>query len=195
MKKQFRIAFMMLLSFTMLTGIVYPMFVTLVARGIFPHQAGGSLVRRDERIIGSALIGQAFREPKYFWGRPSATSAHPYNAGASNGANLGPTNPALRDTVKQRIEALRAADPENHDPIPVDLVTTSASGLDPHISPAAAYFQVKRVARMRGLDGARVRALVDAYVENPIWGFLGERRVNVLRLNLALDDLAKGNAS
>mgnify|MGYP000284704143 CR=1 FL=1 len=195
MKKQFRIALVMLVGFTILTGIVYPAFVTLAARGIFPNQSRGSLIRQNEKFVGSELIGQPFQDPKYFWGRPSATPTYPYNASASNAANVGPTNPALQDAVKQRIEVLHAVDPDNHDSIPVDLVTTSASGLDPHISPAAAYFQVARVARLRGLDVARVRALVDTHIQTPIWGFLGERRVNVLRLNLALDELAKAQAS
>lgn len=192
MKEILRPAALLLLLFSILVGIMYPAFVTLVATTVFPQQAHGSMVRRDNRIVGSDLIGQPFDDPGYFWGRPSATSPHPYNAAASTGSNLGPTNPSLRVAVERRIDALRAVDPDNHNPIPIDLVTSSASGLDPDISPAAAYFQVARVARLRQLDPARVRALVDAHVEGPALWLLGERRVNVLRLNLALDELTKG---
>jgi potassium-transporting ATPase KdpC subunit len=184
-----RPAAVFLAMFTVLTGIVYPALVTAFAQAAFPERANGSLVRQGARIVGSELIGQPFDDPRYFWGRPSATAPHPYNAAASGGSNLGPTNPALRDAVSARIAALRAADPESGAAIPVDLVTAPASGLDPHVSPAAAYFQVARVARARGLDEARVRSLVDAHVERRMLGLLGEARVNVLRLNLALDDL------
>lgn len=172
---------------SILTGVVYPLAVTGAAQALFPAQAAGSLVLRDGKPVGSALIGQNFSEPKHFWGRPSATSPTPYNASASSGSNLGPLNPALTDAVKARIEALRAADPGNTPPVPVDLVTASASGLDPHISPAAAHYQVARVARARQLPAERVQAVVDGLVEKPLLGFLGEAQVNVLRLNLALE--------
>jgi potassium-transporting ATPase KdpC subunit len=179
----------LLAIFTILTGVLYPAFVTAVAQAAFPGRANGSLIRDGDRSVGSELIGQPFDDPRYFWGRPSATAPYPYNAAASTGSNLGPTNPALRDAVSARIAAVRAADPGNQDPIPVDLVTTSASGLDPHISQAAAYFQVARVARVRSLDETRVRSLVDAHVERRALHVLGEPRVNVLRLNLALDQV------
>lgn len=172
---------------SILTGVVYPLAVTGAAQALFPAQAAGSLVLRDGKPVGSALIGQNFAEPKHFWGRPSATSPTPYNASASSGSNQGPLNPALTDGVKGRIEALRAADPGNTAPVPVDLVTASASGLDPHISPAAAHYQVARVARARQLSTERVQALVDGLVQKPLLGFLGEAQVNVLRLNLALE--------
>jgi len=172
---------------SILTGVVYPLAVTGAAQALFPAQAAGSLVLRDGKPVGSALIGQNFAEPKHFWGRPSATSPTPYNASASSGSNLGPLNPALTDAVKARIEALRKADPGNTAPVPVDLVTASASGLDPHISPAAAHYQVARVARARQLSAERVQAVVDGLVEKPLLGFLGEAQVNVLRLNLALE--------
>ena len=172
---------------SVLTGIAYPLVVTGVARTVFPDQAAGSLVLRNGQAVGSALIGQAFTDPGHFWGRPSATAPMPYNAAASGGANLGPLNPALTDAVKGRIEALRAADPGNTAPVPVDLVTTSASGLDPDITPAAAYYQAGRVARARKLPPERVAALVAQHTEQPLGGFLGEARVNVLALNLALD--------
>jgi K+-transporting ATPase ATPase C chain len=172
---------------TLLTGVVYPLVVTVVAQTVFPSQANGSLVIRAGAVAGSSLIGQPFDDPKYFWSRPSATAPFAYNAAASSGSNLGPTNPALTDAVKARVDALRAADPDNHAPIPADLVTASGSGLDPHVSPAAAHWQVGRVARARGLDPATVDALVTRNTEGRQWGFLGEERVNVLALNLALD--------
>ena len=172
---------------SILTGVVYPLAVTGVAQVLFPEQAAGSLVLRDGKPVGSELIGQNFAAPKYFWGRPSATSPMPYNASASGGSNLGPLNPALTDAVKTRVAALRAADPGNTAPVPVDLVTASASGLDPHISPAAANYQVARVARVRGLPADRVQALVVQQTEQPWLGLFGEARVNVLALNLALD--------
>ena len=170
-----------------LTGLVYPLAVTGAAQALFPAQAAGSLVVRDGQAVGSSLIGQNFSDPKHFWGRPSATAAQPYNANASGGANLGPLNPALNDALKARIEALRAADPGNTAPVPVDLVTTSASGLDPHISPAAAHYQAERVARARGLPVAQVEALIARHTEQPLGGLIGEPRVNVLALNLTLD--------
>ena len=170
-----------------LTGLVYPLAVTGAAQAVFPAQAAGSLVARDGKTIGSSLIGQNFSDPRHFWGRPSATAPMAYNAGASSGSNQGPLNPALADAVKARIEALRAADPGNTQPVPVDLVTASASGLDPHISPAAARYQAARVARARGLPPAQVESLLERHIEAPLWGILGEPRVNVLALNLALD--------
>jgi K+-transporting ATPase ATPase C chain len=170
-----------------LTGIAYPLLVTGIAQAAFPAQANGSLIERDGRPIGSALIGQHFSDPKYLWGRPSATADKPYNASASGGSNLGPLNPALTDAVKARIDALRAADPGNTAPVPIDLVTASASGLDPHISMAAANWQAARVARARGLAPAQVQALIAQHGEGALFGFIGEPRINVLRLNLALD--------
>jgi K+-transporting ATPase ATPase C chain len=172
---------------TVLTGLVYPLAVTGIGKAVFPNQVSGSLVVRDGKAVGSSLIGQSFQEPKYFWGRISATSPMPNNATASGGSNLGPTNPALIEAVRGRIDALKAADPDNSLPIPVDLVTASASGVDPHVSPAAALYQVGRVARARHLDADKVRQLVMDHVETPQWGIFGEARVNVLLLNLSLD--------
>ncbi len=189
MLRTFKDALLMLVVLTVVTGVVYPLIVTGIAQGVFPSQANGSLIERDGKAVGSALIGQPFSEPKYFWSRASATSPMPYNAGASTGSNQGPLNPALADAVKGRIEALRVADPDNKSAVPVDLVTASSSGLDPHITPAAAEYQVARVAKARGLDAVKVRALVAEYTEGRQLGFLGEPRVNVLRLNLALDAL------
>jgi potassium-transporting ATPase KdpC subunit len=174
-------------ALTVLTGVVYPLAVTAVAQALFPHQANGSLVTVNGQAVGSALIGQRFSSPAYFWGRPSATGPHPYNAAVSGGSNLGPLNPALTDAVRARIEALRAADPDNGRPVPVDLVTASASGLDPDISLAAAYYQATRVARTRRLPLGQVTALLERQAARPWLGILGEPRVNVLRLNLALD--------
>jgi K+-transporting ATPase ATPase C chain len=172
---------------TVLTGLVYPLAVTGIGKAVFPNQVSGSLVVRDGKTVGSSLIGQSFQEPKYFWGRISATSPMPNNATASGGSNLGPTNPALIEAVRGRIDALKAADPDNSLPIPVDLVTASASGVDPHVSPAAALYQVGRVARARDLNADKVRQLVMDRVETPQWGIFGEARVNVLLLNLDLD--------
>jgi len=180
-------AIMMLLLFTVLTGIAYPLAVTFIAQIVFPNQANGSLLGSNEQPVGSELIGQAFSRPEYFWGRPSATSPAPYNGGASGGSNQGPTNPALTDAVQARIKALRDAAPSHSEAVPVDLVTASASGLDPHISPAAAAYQISRVATARHLSPDSVRELVDRYTEARQWGVLGEPRVNVLKLNLALD--------
>jgi potassium-transporting ATPase KdpC subunit len=185
---QLRPALVVLALLTLLTGVVYPLLVTGIAQAAFPNQANGSLIKQGDHVVGSSLIGQEFEDPKYFWGRLSATTPA-YNAGSSSGSNLGPLNPALKDEVKGRADALRAADPGNTAPIPVDLVTSSGSGLDPHVSPAAAYFQVNRVATTRKLDEARVKALVDAHVEGRALGVLGEPVVNVLLLNLALDKL------
>ena len=170
-----------------LTGLLYPLAVTGAGQALFPAQAEGSLVLRGGKPVGSSLIGQNFSDPAHFWGRPSATAPMPYNAGASSGSNQGPLNPALADAVKSRVEALRAADPGNAQPVPVDLVTASASGLDPHISPAAASYQAARVARLRKLPADRVEALIEDHTEGPLLGLLGEARVNVLALNLALD--------
>ncbi|WP_376793470.1 potassium-transporting ATPase subunit KdpC [Thermoflexus sp.] len=185
---QLRAAIVILAALTLLTGLIYPLVVTGIAQTVFPYQANGSLILRDGRPVGSELIGQPFTDPKYFWSRPSATPSFPYNAAASGGSNLGPTNPALIEAVRRRVEALRAVDPENPQPIPVDLVTASGSGLDPHISVAAALYQVPRVARARGLPEEQVRALVEGYIEGRLFGILGEPRVNVLQLNLALDE-------
>jgi potassium-transporting ATPase KdpC subunit len=187
MGAQLRPAIVMLVLLSVLTGLVYPAIVTAIAQVAFPHQANGSLIVKDGKVVGSTLIGQPFDDPKYFWGRPSATSPYQYNAGSSSGSNVGPTNPALTKAVQERVDTLRAADPGNTAPVPVDLVTTSGSGLDPHISPAAALYQVSRVAKARKLDEAAVRRLVEQNTEGRQFGFLGEPRVNVLALNLALD--------
>jgi K+-transporting ATPase ATPase C chain len=200
-RSQVRPALLALLALTLITGVIYPLLVTGLAQALFPAQANGSLIVRNGVPIGSALIGQQFDDPKYFWGRPSATSPAPYTAfdgqklSGSTGSNLGPLNAELigpDGTVRARIDALKAADPGNDAPIPVDLVSASASGLDPQISPAAAEYQVARVARARGLSQARVRALVAQYTQGRQLGFLGEPRVDVLQLNLALDNLKRG---
>ncbi len=172
---------------TALTGLAYPLVVTGIGQAAFPEQAAGSLILRDGKPVGSSLIGQNFSDPKYVWGRPSATGPYPNNATASSGSNQGPLNPALIDAVKGRIEALRAADPGNTAQVPVDLVTASASGLDPHISVAAAQYQAARVAKARGLPAAQVQQLIEKHTEGRLFGFLGEPRVNVLQLNLSLD--------
>jgi K+-transporting ATPase ATPase C chain len=176
---------------TALTGLAYPLLVTGIAQAVFPAQAAGSLVLRDGRAVGSSLIGQQFSDPKHFWGRPSATLPMPYNASGSGGSNLGPLNPALRDAVQARIAALRAADPGNTAPVPIDLVTASGSGLDPHTSVAGALYQAARVARLRGLPLAQVLQLIDQHAEGRMFGVLGEPRVHVLQLNLALDALRR----
>jgi len=188
-RSQLRPALVTLVLLTAITGVIYPLTVTAIAQAVFPWQANGSLLGRDGQPAGSALIGQPFDDPRYFWGRLSATTPFPYNAGASSGSNLGPTNPALLDQVKARVAALKQADPANAAPIPADLVTASGSGLDPDISPAAAEYQVPRVARVRGLDEAVVRRLVAEVTEEPTFGLLGEARVSVLELNMALDRL------
>lgn len=191
MKNVLRPALVLFAALTLITGVVYPALVTGVARVAFAEQAGGSLVRSGDAVVGSSLVGQNFSDPKNFWGRPSATGPMPYNGAVSSGSNQGPTNPALLDAVKARVEALRAADPGNTRPVPVDLVTASASGLDPHISVAAALYQAPRVARLRGLPAERVNALIDAHMEHRWLGFLGEERVNVLALNRALADSSR----
>ncbi len=189
MSSQLRPALVSLLLLTLLTGIVYPVLVTALAQVAFPQQANGSLIVKGGQVVGSALIGQAFDDPKYFWGRLSATAPLAYNAASSGGSNLGPLNPALLQAVQARIQALKQADPTHVQPIPVDLVTASASGLDPDISPAAAAYQLDRVARARGLDPAVVQTLIDQNTSGRTLGMLGEPRVNVLKLNLALDAL------
>jgi len=187
MKNILRPALVLLLVLTFLTGIVYPLLVTRLAQTLFPFQSHGSLIVRDGKAIGSNLIGQSFTDPAHFWGRPSATGPMAYNASASSGSNLGPMNPALTDAVKTRVAALRAADPSNLAAVPVDLVTASASGLDPHISLAAAQYQLSRVANHRKLSTQAVQVLIDQATQRPLFGLLGEPVVNVLQLNLALD--------
>ncbi len=187
MKNLLRPAVSLFLILTVITGVIYPLVVTGIAQAIFPGAANGSVIERDGKKLGSELIGQPFADAKYFWSRPSATTPFADNAAASSGSNLGPTNPALTDAVKQRIDALRGADPANAAPVPVDLVTTSGSGLDPHISPAAARYQLARVARARGRSEDAVAALVAQATESRQFGVLGEPRVNVLKLNLLLD--------
>jgi K+-transporting ATPase ATPase C chain len=184
-----RPAVVLFLLLTLLTGFLYPLVVTGSAQLLFPGRAAGSIVTRDGRAVGSRLIGQSFSDPKYFWSRPSATTPQPYNGAASTGSNLGPLNPALADAVKARVAALRAADPGNRRPVPIDLVTASGSGLDPEMSLAAANYQAERVARVRGLAPERVQALIAQHAEGRLLGVLGEPRVNVLELNLALDAL------
>jgi K+-transporting ATPase ATPase C chain len=189
MLSQMRAAFVAIILLSVLTGVIYPLVVTGIAQVLFPEQANGSLIKEDSKVLGSRLIGQPFDDPKYFWSRPSATSDLPYNGVASGGSNLGPTNSDLTDNVKKRIEDLKKDDPKNDKPIPVDLVTASGSGLDPHISPAAAEYQVGRVARLRGKTEEELRKLIAAHTEGRTLGLLGEPRVNVLELNLALDKL------
>ena len=184
-----RSALSLLLVMNALLGLVYPLVITGIARVAFPQQAAGSLITRDGKAVGSTLIGQKFSDPKYFWGRPSATAPQPYNGIASTGSNLGPLNPALIDGVKARAQALREADPGNAQPIPVELVTASASGLDPEISPAAARYQAARVARARGLPLKDIEALIATPVQGRLLGLIGEPRINVLELNLAMDGL------
>jgi K+-transporting ATPase ATPase C chain len=195
MKNPIRPTLVMLALMTLVTGFAYPILVTAIGQTFLPEQAGGSLVMRDGKPIGSSLIGQSFTSPKYFWSRPSATTPMPNNAASSGGSNLGPTNPALKDAVAGRIEALQKADPANRQRVPIDLVTASASGLDPHISEAAARYQATRIAAARGLAVAQVSALIDSQREGALLGFIGEPRVNVLRLNLALDALTASGKS
>ena len=189
MLKLARTALILFVLFTALTGLVYPLVVTGISQVIFPQQANGSLVERNGQVVGSALIGQSFEDAKYFWGRLSATSGNAYNAAASSGSNLGPLNPALEKQAADRLAALKAADPDNSQPVPVDLVTASGSGLDPDISVAAARYQAGRVARLRGLAVERVQALIDQHIVDRHLGLLGEPRLNVLALNQALDEL------
>lgn len=176
-------------ALSLVTGLAYPFVTSGIAAAVFPHEAAGSLIRQGDKVVGSEWIGQSFTSPQYFWGRPSATAPMPYNAAASGGSNLGPRNPALAEAIQARIAALKAADPDNPLPVPADLVTASGSGLDPHISPAAAAYQAARVARARGLPRAEVDALILAHTDKPLLGVLGEPAVNVLKLNLALDKL------
>jgi potassium-transporting ATPase KdpC subunit len=190
MKTLIRPAVSLFVLLTAITGVIYPLAVTGVAKVAFPSRAAGSLIVKDGKTVGSSLIGQNFSDPKYFWGRPSATSPMPYNGSGSSGSNQGPLNPALVDAVKGRVEALKAADPGNALPVPVDLVTASASGLDPHISVAAAQYQATRVARVRGLAPDTVATLIAHHTEDRLFGLLGEARVNVLELNLDLDRTA-----
>lgn len=180
-------SFRALVVFTVITGVAYPLIVTGIAQVAFSDQANGSLIERDGKVLGSRLIGQPFSEPNYFWSRPSATSPMPYNGVSSSGSNQGPTNPALKEAVEGRVKALREAAPGNNAPVPVDLVTASSSGLDPHVSPAAAEYQIERVAKARNIDPAKLRELVAQHTEGRQFGILGEPRVNVLTLNLTLD--------
>lgn len=191
MLKQVRSATILFLQLSLVTGGAYPLLVTVVAKAVFPHQANGSLIERNGMVFGSALIGQFFDDTRYFWGRPSATLAAPYDSSASSGSNLGPTNPDHMSSAAGRVAHLMAAHPEQAGAVPVDLVTASASGLDPHISPAAAEYQLSRVARARGLTEATVRTLIAENTEGRLLGILGEPRVNVLGLNLALDEQGK----
>jgi K+-transporting ATPase ATPase C chain len=191
MLKIIRNTLMSLLFFTILTGFIYPLAVTGIAQAIFPMQANGSIITKDGKPVGSGLLGQQFDDPRYFWGRPSATSPYPYNGGSSSGSNLGPSNPALLKGVQDRVKALRDADPGNTEKVPIDLITASGSGLDPHISPAAAEYQIGRISRARSVEEEKVRVLLSKYTKGRQFGFLGEPRVNVLKLNLALDAMTK----
>ena len=175
-------------ALTIITGILYPMAVTGLAQLFFPYRANGSMIEINEKAIGSELIGQKFSDQKYFWSRPSATTPA-YNSAASSGSNLGPLNPALANTVKKRLATLKSADPENNFPVPIDLVTSSGSGLDPHISPASAYYQLHRISKIRGIDENQIKTLIDQSIEKRQWGILGEPRINVLQLNLKLDEI------
>ncbi len=188
---ELRPALILFALLTLLTGVLYPLVVTGVGQAIFPRQSNGSVIQSGDRVVGSRLLGQSFASPRYFWSRPSATGTQPYNGAASGGSNQGPTNPALVDAVRERIAALHAADPGKQAPVPIDLVTASGSGLDPHISPAAAEYQLARVARARNMSEDAVRRVVAAATDGRTFGILGEPRVNVLELNLALDELAQ----
>jgi K+-transporting ATPase ATPase C chain len=191
MMRILRQALACIVVFTVITGVIYPLIVTGFAQLVFPHQANGSMLVNNGKTVGSSLIGQSFSSPKYFWARPSATSPIPYNAANSSGSNLGPLNPALRQNVEARVKLLQNADPENKNPIPVDLVTASASGLDPHISIAAALYQIPRVARLRGIPREKVAEIVRENTQNRFMGIIGEPVVNVLQLNMALDRYEK----
>ena len=191
-KSQIRPAFLVFVLLSLITGVIYPLSVTVAAGIFFPRQAQGSLVYRDHKVVGSSLVGQVFDAERYFWPRPSATAAFPYDASLSGGSNLGPSNPLLQENIQQRIKVLRAHDPNDIRLIPVDLVTASASGLDPHISPAAAYYQAGRVARVRNIREAALRKLIDSYIQPRLWGVIGEPVVNVLELNLASDNMNSG---
>lgn len=184
-----RPALVVFAALSLVTGLAYPFLTSGIAAAVFPQEAAGSLIRQGDKVVGSAWIGQSFTSPQYFWGRPSATAPMPYNAAGSGGSNLGPRNPALAEAIQARIAALKAADPDNPTPVPADLVTASGSGLDPHISPAAAAYQAARVARARNLPRAQVDALIQAHADRPLLGVLGDPVVNVLELNLALDRL------
>ena len=190
MLQQLRPALVIFTALTLVTGVAYPLAVTGLAKVFFPHQAAGSLIEQNGKVVGSSLIGQSFTDTKYFWSRPSATSPMAYNGAGSSGSNLGPTNPAFLKTVSERVAAMKAAHPAQSNPVPLDLVTASASGLDPHISPAAAAYQLERVASARHLSASQVAQLVSAHTAGAQWGILGEPVVNVLELNLALDRLA-----
>lgn len=187
LKQSIRPAVVLFILLSIITGVVYPLTTAALGKWLLPNQANGSLIEKDGKLVGSSLIGQNFTEPQYFWGRPSATGPYPNNAAASSGSNQGPLNPALAEVVKSRVNAMKVADPDNTLPVPVDLVTASASGLDPHISPAAAAYQASRVAKARGLSAVSVQALINENTEGRQWGVFGEPRVNVLNLNLALD--------
>jgi potassium-transporting ATPase KdpC subunit len=190
MMSQLRSAVILFVLLTLVTGVAYPLLIWGIGQAAFHHEANGSVIVRDGKSVGSELIGQLFDKPGYFWGRPSTTDPAPYNAASSTGSNLGPTNPDLLKAVKERVEAMRKAHPDQTGPVPADLVTASGSGLDPHISPAAAEFQVARVAKERGLDSAKLREIVAQHTEGRTFGVLGEPRVNVLKLNLALDGMS-----
>ncbi|MCX6122406.1 MAG: potassium-transporting ATPase subunit KdpC [Ignavibacteriales bacterium] len=185
--KNLRISLIAIVLFTLLTGLLYPLLVTGIAQLFFPEKANGSILIKNGKILGSALIGQPFHDPKYFWSRPSSTGPFPYNAGASSGSNYGSLNPAFLDGARKRVQDLKAADSLNTQPVPIDLVTASGSGLDPHMSVASALYQLERVAKKRNVQVAQIRSLIDQYTEERTLGFLGEPRVNILKLNLALD--------